>query len=135
VDGRVRNSGEKPIKQLMLVFDFMAPGKQVITTQKGAIDEELLAPGQEAVSNGAQRPAPLGRVPDQRLRRLRPRAACSQVRPIPHRIIRVPPFLQNFYNLLTTYLGLPLGSQLRGKHGDDSKHSVAARAYQDLIWK
>ena len=49
VDGRVRNSSEKPIKQLMLVFDFMAPGKQVITTQKGAIDEELLAPRQEAV--------------------------------------------------------------------------------------
>jgi len=48
VDGRVRNSGEKPIKKLMLLFDFMAPGRQVVTTQKGAIDEELLAPGQEA---------------------------------------------------------------------------------------
>jgi hypothetical protein len=48
VDGRIRNSGEKSIKQLMLLFDFMAPGKQVITTQKGPIDEELLEPGKEA---------------------------------------------------------------------------------------
>jgi hypothetical protein len=48
VDGRLRNSGDKPIKQLMLLFDFMAPGKLVITTQKGPIDEELLEPGKEA---------------------------------------------------------------------------------------
>ncbi len=49
VDGRIRNSSEKPIKQLMLVFDFIAPGKLVITTQKAPIDEELLEPGKEAV--------------------------------------------------------------------------------------
>jgi hypothetical protein len=49
VDGRIRNSGEKPIKALMLLFDFMAPGRQVVTTQKGSIDEEVLAPGKEAV--------------------------------------------------------------------------------------
>jgi hypothetical protein len=48
VDGRLRNSGEKPIKELTLLFDFMAPGRQVITTQKGAIDEEVLEPGAEA---------------------------------------------------------------------------------------
>jgi hypothetical protein len=48
VDGRVRNSGEKPIKGLTLLFDFQAPGKQVVATEKGAIDEELLQPGQEA---------------------------------------------------------------------------------------
>src|SRR5436189_813535 len=34
LDGRLRNSGEKPIKALMLLFDFMAPGRQVVTTQK-----------------------------------------------------------------------------------------------------
>src|SRR5438093_423894 len=44
-----RISGEKPIKQLTLLFDFMAPGRQVITTQKAAIDEERLEPGKEAV--------------------------------------------------------------------------------------
>jgi hypothetical protein len=32
----------------MLLFNFMAPGKQVITTHKGEIDEELLGKGQEA---------------------------------------------------------------------------------------
>ena len=48
IDGRVRNSGEKPIKNLMLIFDFMAPGRQVITTQKAPIDEELLDRGTEA---------------------------------------------------------------------------------------
>lgn len=48
VDGRVRNTGEKPIKGLTLLFDFMAPGRQVVTTQKAAIDEEILEPGKEA---------------------------------------------------------------------------------------
>jgi len=48
VDGRVRNSGEKPIKELTLLFDFQAPGKQVVATEKGAIDEEILQPGEEA---------------------------------------------------------------------------------------
>ncbi|MEX2262261.1 MAG: hypothetical protein WD696_09935 [Bryobacteraceae bacterium] len=49
LDGRIRNSGEKPIRGLVLVFDFMAPGRAVVTSQKGAIDEELLAPGDESV--------------------------------------------------------------------------------------
>ena len=48
VDGRVRNSGEKPIKSLTLLFDFLSPGKQVVATEKGTIDEEVLQPGQEA---------------------------------------------------------------------------------------
>src|SRR5437867_1056180 len=48
IDGRVRNSGEKPLKKLMLIFDFMAPGRRVITTQKGPLDEELLERGAEA---------------------------------------------------------------------------------------
>jgi hypothetical protein len=49
LEGRLRNTGEKPIKALMLLFDFMAPGRQVITTQKAPIDEELLERGKEAV--------------------------------------------------------------------------------------
>jgi len=48
LEGRVRNTGEKPIKKLTLLFNFMAPGKQVITTQKGEVDEELLGRGEEA---------------------------------------------------------------------------------------
>jgi len=48
IDGRIRNSSEKPIKRLTIVFHFMAPGKQVITSQTGRIDEELLGPGEES---------------------------------------------------------------------------------------
>ena len=48
IDGKVRNSSEKPIKGLILLFDFMAPGKAVVTTQRGGIEEEVLAPGKEA---------------------------------------------------------------------------------------
>jgi hypothetical protein len=48
VDGRVRNSGEKPIKELTLLFNFLAPGNDAIATEKGAIDQDLLAPGDEA---------------------------------------------------------------------------------------
>ncbi len=49
IDGRVKNNSEKPMEGLTLLFDFMAPGRQVITTQKAAIDEEVLEPGKEAV--------------------------------------------------------------------------------------
>ena len=48
LDGRLRNGSEKPLKALMLLFDFMAPGRQVVTTQKAPIDEEVLEPGKEA---------------------------------------------------------------------------------------
>ena len=48
VEGRIRNSSDRPLKKVTLLFHFMAPGKQVVTTQKGAIEEELLDPGQEA---------------------------------------------------------------------------------------
>ena len=48
VEGRVRNSGEKPIKNLTLLFHFFAPGKEAIATAKGPIDEEVLAPGAES---------------------------------------------------------------------------------------
>ena len=48
VDGKVKNTSEKAIKSLVLLFDFMAPGKQVITTQRGGVDDEVLQPGQES---------------------------------------------------------------------------------------
>ena len=47
LDGRVRNSGEMPVHQLILAFDFMAAGRQVITTQKGPVEAEVLEPGEE----------------------------------------------------------------------------------------
>jgi len=39
INGSVRNTGERPIKQLVLSFTFFAPGKQRVTTQKTEIDE------------------------------------------------------------------------------------------------
>ncbi len=48
IDVKVRNTGEKPIEGLILLFDFMAPGRQVVTTQKASADEEVLDPGQES---------------------------------------------------------------------------------------
>src|SRR5713101_8036915 len=49
VDARVKNVGEKPIKALNIIVDFLAPDhKQVITTKRGAIQEPTLDPGEEA---------------------------------------------------------------------------------------
>lgn len=49
VDAKVRNCGEKPIKSLVLLIDFVASDhKQVITTKRGNIQEEVLDPGDEA---------------------------------------------------------------------------------------
>jgi hypothetical protein len=52
LDGRVRNCGVRPIRGLVLVFDFMAPGKAVITTQKIITGLEELEPGGEYVFRG-----------------------------------------------------------------------------------
>jgi hypothetical protein len=48
VDGRVRATADKPIVDLLLGFEFLASGKQVITTRKVAIDEPSLENGDEA---------------------------------------------------------------------------------------
>lgn len=48
LDGRVRNSGEKPIASLTLVFDFLDSDGVLLTSQKSAIEEEVLEPGKEA---------------------------------------------------------------------------------------
>lgn len=48
LEGRVKNNSAKPIKGLILLFDFIAPNGQVITTKRGAVDEEILEPEAEA---------------------------------------------------------------------------------------
>lgn len=48
VEGRVRNSGGKPIRGLTLVFHLLAPGGEEVTRQRGKIDEESLDPGEES---------------------------------------------------------------------------------------
>jgi hypothetical protein len=48
IDGRVRATGPKPIAHLVLAFDFMAPGRVMITSKKVAMDEDMLESGAES---------------------------------------------------------------------------------------
>ena len=48
LDGKVKNTGERVASGVVLIFDFMAPGRQVITTKQGPLDAQELEPGQEA---------------------------------------------------------------------------------------
>jgi hypothetical protein len=47
LDGKVRNCGVRALRGLVLLFDFMAPGAAVITSQKMPTEEPELEPGQE----------------------------------------------------------------------------------------
>ncbi len=47
LDGRLRNTGEKAIRGLVLSFDFKAPDGTVITTQHGSAEDDDLAPKAE----------------------------------------------------------------------------------------
>ena len=49
LDGKVRVTGEKPLKGLVIVFDFRSPEKEVVTTQKTVIEEDTLETGREGV--------------------------------------------------------------------------------------
>ena len=49
LDGRVRNSGDRPIQKLILLFDFIAPGGAVISTQQFPVEESVLEPGTDTV--------------------------------------------------------------------------------------
>ena len=48
LDGKVKNGGEKTLRGVILIFDFFAPSKVPVTTQKTNLDEENLEPGREA---------------------------------------------------------------------------------------
>jgi hypothetical protein len=48
VDGRIRNTSDRPLKNIVLTFRFIAPGRQVIASKNGPLDEQLLEPGDEA---------------------------------------------------------------------------------------
>jgi len=47
VDGKVRVTGEKPLRGLVIVFDFRSPERKVVTAQKTTVDEEVLENGRE----------------------------------------------------------------------------------------
>ena len=46
-DGRVRNTSEKTITGLILLFDFLSSDKVVLTTLKGPTEDEVLEPGKD----------------------------------------------------------------------------------------
>jgi hypothetical protein len=48
IDGRLRITGEKPISQLLLTFDFLAEGHSSIATKQFGVDEPRLVPGDES---------------------------------------------------------------------------------------
>jgi hypothetical protein len=53
VDGSVRATAERPIQDLTLEFEFLASGKQVVTTRRVGVDEPTLQKGDEAAFHAA----------------------------------------------------------------------------------
>jgi hypothetical protein len=49
VDGKVRVTGEKALRGLVIIFDFRSPEKEVVTSQRAIIDEDTLETGREGV--------------------------------------------------------------------------------------
>ncbi len=48
IDGRIRNCGDKPLQKITMRFRVLAPNDVTLTTQRGALDPEILDPGEEA---------------------------------------------------------------------------------------
>ena len=48
IDGRVRNTGDKEARKLLIYFEILDSDRNVLTRQSGALDEPVLAPGAEA---------------------------------------------------------------------------------------
>ena len=51
IDGRIRGERKKPIPGVVLLFDFLAPGGAVITTQEYSTGEDVLARADELPFN------------------------------------------------------------------------------------
>ena len=49
VDGKVKVTGEKALKGLVIVFDFRSPEKEVVTSQKTVIQEDTMESGRDGV--------------------------------------------------------------------------------------
>ncbi|MGD0014590.1 MAG: FxLYD domain-containing protein [Bryobacteraceae bacterium] len=47
VEGRLRNSGERPIRGLHVVFRVLAPGGEEVARQRGNVEEDPFESGQE----------------------------------------------------------------------------------------
>jgi hypothetical protein len=48
LDGRVKNTGQRVLYRLTLVFDLIDSEQKVIASRKGPIEEDVLEPGEEA---------------------------------------------------------------------------------------
>ena len=48
LDGRVRFTGERPARGLVIVFDFLSPEHEVVTSQKTQVADDVVRAGQEA---------------------------------------------------------------------------------------
>lgn len=48
VDGRIRNTGAKPLKGLVVFFDFLSSENEPLTTEKIEVGGEALDPGEES---------------------------------------------------------------------------------------
>ena len=48
LDGRVKNSGQRTLYRLVLIFDLIDSEQKVISSRKGPIEEDVLEPGEEA---------------------------------------------------------------------------------------
>jgi hypothetical protein len=49
LDGRVRNTSERPIIKLTIIWELLDSDGRVLTRQQGPIDQPELAPGEECV--------------------------------------------------------------------------------------
>jgi hypothetical protein len=48
LDGRVRFTSEKPTRGLVIIFDFLSPEREVVTSQQTQVADGVVRAGQEA---------------------------------------------------------------------------------------
>ena len=48
VDGRVRSGSDKPIKKLVIIFDFLSDTGEPLTTLKAEVEDDVIARQQES---------------------------------------------------------------------------------------
>ncbi len=53
LDGRVRATGEKPVENLILVFEFLKSNKAVASSRRVTTDDPVLEPGDDTVFHAA----------------------------------------------------------------------------------
>lgn len=52
IDGRVKNTSDKPVRKLAIFFEMLDSDRKVLTRQQGAIEEPVLDPSAEASFSG-----------------------------------------------------------------------------------